>query len=69
MTFQVFDLRPETPAAPVEVEATSPEDAARKVLGVEVFRSGRARDLIARVYWQAAGSKNMVRLYGKPVER
>ncbi|MFD2646376.1 hypothetical protein ACFSX5_01050 [Devosia albogilva] len=69
MQFQVFDLRPETPAPPVEVEATSPEDAARKVLGVDVFRSGRARDSIARVYWQTAGSKNMVRLYSKPVER
>jgi hypothetical protein len=67
--FQVFDLRPETPAPPVEVEATSPEDAARQVLGQNVFRSGLPRDLVARVYWQAAASKNMVRLYGKPVVR
>lgn len=69
MTFQVFDLRPATPTPPVEVQAASPEQAARQVLGQEVFRGGLRRHLVARVYWQADGSKNMVRLYGKPAAR
>ena len=69
MTFQVFDLRPATPTPPVEVQAASPEDAARQVLGQDVVRGGLPRDLVARVYWQNAGGKSMVRLYSKSVER
>jgi len=68
MIFQVIDLRGAT-TGEVAVEAGSPEDAARKVLGMPVYRSGHRRDLVARVYWTKAGSKNMVRLYSKPIER
>ena len=64
MIFQVIDLRPETIVPPVEVEAASPEAAAREVLGLDVvYRSGHRRDLVARVYWQSVGGKTMVRLY------
>ena len=69
MIFQVIDLRSETIAPQVEVEAASPEEAARNVLGIEVFRGGVLRDVVARVYWETAGSRNMVRLYARPVTR
>ena len=50
--------------------ASSPEDAARKALGVEVVRSGSKRDLIAKVYWQPLGQPlTMVRLYTKIGDR
>lgn len=68
MVFEVVDLRSETviPSTCVE-NAASPEDAARQALGIEVFRSGQRRNLVARVYWQRMGQpKNMVRLYSKP---
>lgn len=65
--FEVVDLRSEVSMASAMVEgAVSPEDAARKILGMDVFRSGRRQDLVARVYWQGTGGpKNMVRLYAK----
>ncbi|WIY54165.1 hypothetical protein O9Z70_06490 [Devosia sp. YIM 151766] len=71
VVFQVIDLRTDVIGAAVEVQnATSPEDAARQVLGIDVFRSGNKRDLVARVYWQQmSGPTNMVRLYSKAVER
>lgn len=69
--FQVVDLRGDEISAIVVVEgATSPEEAARQVLGINVYRSGSRRDLVARVYWQnATGPKNMVRLYSKAMVR
>lgn len=71
LIFHVVDLRADLIASAVEVQgATSPEDAARKVLGIEVFRSGSRQDLVARVYWQGmTGPKNMVRLYSKTILR
>jgi hypothetical protein len=66
--YQVVDLRDQiNPMTPVQ--ATSPEDAATKVLGIAVFRSGRRPDLVARVYWNSAEARNMVRLYSVPAER
>ncbi len=67
MVFEVIDLRSETIETSELVEnVSSPEEAARKVLGIDVFRSGRRQNLVARVYWQRAGEpKNMVRLYAK----
>ena len=45
---------------------SSPEAAARDVLGMDVVRSGATKDMVARVYWQTMGSPvNMVRLYRK----
>lgn len=69
LVFEVIDLRTEIIASAKMVEdASSPEDAARKALGIDVFRSGRRSDLVARVYWQRMGEpKNMVRLYSKSV--
>lgn len=69
MIFQVIDLREKVVAPEVAVEAASPEEAAREVVGRPVFRGGHTRDLVARVYWSTAGGKNMVRLYSKPIER
>ncbi len=69
MTFRVIDLRDKMAAPETDVEAASPEDAARQVVGVPVFRGGHTRDLVARVYWSTAGGRNMVRLYSKPIER
>lgn len=68
LVFEVVDLRSKTISAATSVEnATSPEDAARQALGIDVFRSGKRQDLVARVYWQRMGQpKNMVRLYAKP---
>lgn len=68
MIFQVIDLRDATTAG-MAVEAGSPEEAARQVLGMPVYRSGHRRDLVAKVYWTTSVSKNMVRLYIKPIER
>ena len=67
MVFEVIDLRSETIETSELVEnVSSPEEAARKFLGIDVFRSGRRQNLVARVYWQRAGEpKNMVRLYAK----
>jgi len=68
LLFEVVDVRTDIIEASATIEgASSPEDAARKALGIEVFRSGRRQDLVARVYWQRMGEpKNMVRLYSKP---
>ncbi|MCP8885481.1 hypothetical protein NIM87_18430 [Devosia sp. XJ19-1] len=68
MIFQVIDLRSELVTAQVTVEASSPEDAARQVLGIEVYRATLRRDPAARVYWDTASGKNMVRLYAKLAE-
>lgn len=67
MLFEVIDLRSDTIETSEIVEnVSSPEEAARKALGIDVFRSGRKHNLVARVYWQRAGEpKNMVRLYAK----
>lgn len=68
--FEVVDARTEIISELVKVEgAASPEDAARRVLGIDVSRSGHVRDLAARVYWQPTlgGAKMMVRLYKKAI--
>lgn len=66
--FEVIDVRTTVIAASIIVEgASSPEDAARKALGIEVVRSGAAEAIVARVYWQASlGSpKSMIQVYKK----
>lgn len=70
-SYRVMDLRSDTiDILEHNVPAKSPEDAARTVLGLELVRSGRKPDLVARVYWQTDGQPmNMVRLYSKVAER
>ncbi|HEV7345450.1 MAG TPA: hypothetical protein VGN60_07440 [Devosia sp.] len=66
IVYRVVDVRTDV-IDPVEITistARSPEEAARQALDVEVVRSGSRKDIVARVYWQAAGQPmNMVRLY------
>jgi hypothetical protein len=63
-SFRVVDLRSEIAGISQMVEATTPEAAAIKALGVDVVRSGRTKDLVAKVYWQLPGqATNVVRLY------
>lgn len=64
--FRVIDLRTELIAPEQKVQASSPEEAARMALGIDVHRSGAKKDLVARVYWQTLSAPpNMVRLYTK----
>lgn len=63
--FRVVDLRPQGKEVTVE-GASSPEDAARKALGIDVVRSGAKKDLVAKVYWQPMEQPlTMVRMYAK----
>lgn len=66
-SFRVIDLRQAGPEViDAIIESASPEEAARKALGIEVVRSGSRRDLVAKVYWQPIGQPlTMVRLYAK----
>ena len=65
-TYRVVDLRTGM-VDPIETlvhGVNTPEEAARKVVGHRVVRSGAKKDLIARVYWQPIGQPvTMVRLY------
>lgn len=62
--FRVIDLRSNIIEQEQKVSGSSPEDAARQALGIDVFRSGLKKHLVARVYWQGlSGPPNMVRLY------
>ncbi len=62
--FRVIDVRSNVIEAEQKVVGSSPEDAARQALGIDVFRSGPRQHLVARVYWQGfSGPPNMVRLY------
>lgn len=47
---------------------SSPEEACRQALGIQVTRSGHRKNLVARVYFQMLGQPvTMVRLYaGSP---
>lgn len=64
--FRVIDLRTQVIAPEQTVQASSPEDAARIVLGIDVYRSGAKQHLVARVYWRTlTAPPNMVRLYSK----
>ena len=66
-SFRVLGLRQADPdSIDSIIDRASPEEAARKVLGIEVVRSGSKRDLVAKVYWQPVGQPlTMVRLYAK----
>ncbi len=66
-----MDLRQAGPEAiDAIIDGASPEEAARKVLGIEVVRSGSKRDLVAKVYWRPVGQPlTMVRLYAKIDDR
>ena len=66
ITYRVIDMRTSIPdPAEITIEsARSPEDAVRLALDIDVVRSGRRRDIVARVYWQPQGQPvTMVRLY------
>lgn len=66
ITYRVVDVRSDVidPTEIIITNARSPEDAARQALDLDVVRSGRRKDLVARVYWQSLGQPmNMVRLY------
>lgn len=68
LSYRVVDLRTDViDAMDIIIEGvTSPEDAARKALDIDVVRSGARKDLVARVYWQTIGQPmTMVRLYRK----
>lgn len=63
--FRVVDLRPQGKEVVIE-GASSPDDAARKALGIDVVRSGAKKDLVAKVYWQPMEQPlTMVRMYAK----
>jgi hypothetical protein len=66
--YRVVDLRCE-PVAPDDViveRARSPEDAAKVALGIHLVRSGKAKDLQAKVYFVDRNDvMSMVRLYRK----
>ena len=67
-TYRIVDLRTDTTDVTETTiqSASSPEQAASQVLGIEVMRSGAKKSLVARVYWQIQpGPMNMVRLYAK----
>jgi hypothetical protein len=70
ITYRVVDVRSDVidPTETTIVGARSPEDAARQALDLELVRSGRRKDLVARIYWQPPGQPmNMVRLYRRVV--
>lgn len=57
-----------SPVSPV-LRALSPEVACREFFGYDVVSSGKTKDLVARVYWEAPNaSMTMVRLYRRYVE-
>lgn len=62
-TFRVIDLRTGIVEPELKIEARSPEQAAENALGLKLVRSGHARSLVCRVYWDDANNTNMVRLY------
>lgn len=64
--FRVVDLRSGNVERETVIEASSPEEAAERILGVRSFRSGRRGHLVCRVYWVSNGTTNMVRLYKAP---
>lgn len=66
--FRIIDLRSGVIEPETQVEARSPEQAAENALGLKLVRSGHARTLVCRVYWNDANNTNMVRLYTKVAE-
>jgi hypothetical protein len=63
--FRIIDLRSDVVEPEQRIEARSPEQAAETALGIKLVRSGHARSLVCRVYWDDANNTNMVRLYSK----
>lgn len=66
VSYRVVDVRTNIiDAVDILIEGVNtPEEAAQRVLGQRVVRSGARKDLVARVYWQKVGQPvNMVRLY------
>lgn len=64
--YRVVDLRSNVidPHDIFVADATTPEEAVEKALGIVPVRGGLAKDLVARVYWQIGTRPvNMVRLY------
>lgn len=66
MQYRVVDLRTDIiDELDILIEGvSSPEEACRQALGIQVTRSGHRKDLVARVYFQLLGQPvTMVRLY------
>lgn len=70
MQYRVVDLRTEV-ANEFDIlidGVSSPEEACRQALGIQVMRSGHRKNLVARVYFQVMGQPvTMVRLYSSPL--
>lgn len=70
--YRVVDL---APADGVDAEhmvtgVTTPEEAGRQALGLELYRSGRKDTLRAKVYFEVRGGAiSMVRLYTQAINR
>jgi hypothetical protein len=67
--YRVVDLRADfADAFDIVIDGvSSPEEAGRQALGIQVTRSGHRRDLVANVYFQLLGKPvTMVRLYSSP---
>jgi hypothetical protein len=67
--YRVVDLRADfADAFDIVIDGvSSPEEACRQALGIQVTRSGHRRDLVANVYFQLLGKPvTMVRLYSSP---
>ena len=61
---EVIDLRPGSSATAQIVSGSTPSDAAARLLGEPVVRSGAPKNLIAKCYFvNETGGRNMVRFY------
>lgn len=67
-SFKVIDIRDDTKEH--WIDAKSAEEAGEKVVGLPLTRSGVARNLKAKVYWQPAPDKPqlMTRLYQRVIQ-
>lgn len=62
--FRVVDLTNNEEERETTVEGVrTPEEAAKKALGLDLVRSGAKRMAAAKVYWQDGQATSMLRLY------
>lgn len=69
MQYRIVDLRADfADAFDIIIDGvSSPEEAGRQALGIQVTRSGNRRDRVANVYFQLLRKPvTMVRLYATP---
>lgn len=64
--YRVLDVRKGDEVLVADVR--SPQEAAKRALGLELKRSGKTRNLVAKVYSEHPGGVSMVRLYLPVVE-